>query len=226
MQRWFLFVVMVSAIACASSPSQPNAMSTDATYPELRQRVVEAGTLQVIVGVKVDPPGSPANIRKAQDQLIASLAAENVELASRFEARAPPPKSRRRRRGARALAARLRFRVPKFLTSRGAVVLRWSTNSPFSRRPTPAPSPESSGRCCAERGCTRRLCRGGVVSDARAPWPLCAQRKGVGRQTRSIPWLRVSRSSSMRFAGSNKSSTMPRPSSTSKKNSPRCWGSQ
>ena len=86
MQRWFLFVVMVSAIACASSPSQPNAMSTDATYPELRQRVVEAGTLQVIVGVKVDPPGSPANIRKAQDQLIASLAAENVELASRFEA--------------------------------------------------------------------------------------------------------------------------------------------
>ena len=67
---------------------------------------------------------------------------------------------------------------------------------------------------------------GGVVSDARAPWPLCAQRKGVGRQTRSIPWLRVSRSSSMRFAGSNKSSTMPRPSSTSKKNSPRCWGSQ
>ncbi len=94
------------------------------------------------------------------------------------------------------------------------------------KKPTPAPSPESSGRCCAERGCTRRLCRGGVVSDARAPWPLCAQRKGVGRQTRSIPWLRVSRSSSMRFAGSNKSSTMPRPSSTSKKNSPRCWGSQ
>ncbi len=137
--------------------------------------------------------------------------------AERSEAGRSAPKSRRRRRGARALAARLRFRVPKFLTSRGAVVLRWrlsvlkKADVHQARRARDVVAPR--GAVLVDSAGWRRQRRQGTLAALRA----------VGRQTRSIPWLRVSRSSSMRFAGS---STMPRPSSTSKKNSPRCWGSQ
>lgn len=86
--RWFAsaLVLAAHAIACASSPSQRSGMPTDPTHIELRERVVERGTLQVIVGVSAQPPASPESIRTAQDELITSLEDENVELAHRFEA--------------------------------------------------------------------------------------------------------------------------------------------
>lgn len=88
MSRWVVSLSLVNLLtlgACASSPSQPNSMSTDEAYPELRRRIVETGRLQVIVGVSVDAPERPESIRESLDELIDSLPSEHVEEASRFE---------------------------------------------------------------------------------------------------------------------------------------------
>lgn len=84
MARWLLFTAILATTQCASSPSEPNAMSIDPAYANLRTRVSETGTIQVIVGIRVDGTPTEAAIARAQDDLMASLPADHVEEASRF----------------------------------------------------------------------------------------------------------------------------------------------